>query len=263
MENDMTMGEILEREKQMFFEAEAKYGDFFRNAAAFNGLLQGFIKGVRQRKAMIFMMFLSQVRKHHTLALFSVVRLHHIQATLNLRQTLEAGANAAYALANPNPEDFAVADDRGILDATQELTKRRYKWLEENYPNGSTAIKNMKKNFNKSCAHSNIIFVHKNFSITKNGKRIKFEMPFFDIEDEYLVKTDLWTVGNIAMGLMDLFYGINESCNLLTFSDPFVKNLRDLGKENDRLKAEMMQHPRFIRAANLGQSATPPRRHGN
>lgn len=251
MKNDMTIGEILEREKQMFFEAEAKCGDFFRNAAAFNGLLQSFIKGVRQRKAMIFVMFLSQVRKHHTLALFSVVRLHHIQAMFNLRQTLEAGANAAYALVKPNTEDFAVADDKGILDPSQKLTKKRYEWLDKNYPKGSTAIKNMKNNFNRGGVHSNIIFAQKNSSITKNDKRVIFETPFFDIEDEYVVKTDLWTVGNIAMGLMDLFYGINESYNLLTFSDTFVKNLLDLEKENHRLKAEMMQHPRFIRAANL------------
>ena len=59
------------------------------------------------------MVFLSQIKKYHTLALFSVARLHHIQAMLNLRQVLEAGVNAAYGLANPNQDDFVIKNASG------------------------------------------------------------------------------------------------------------------------------------------------------
>lgn len=247
--NEQTIGDIIEKERQLFYEAESKYGDFFANASSSNALLQNFIKEVNLN-AWIFAMFLSQVRKHHTLALFSVVRLHHIQAILNLRQVLEAGANAVYAIANPNKDDFAISNEDGTLDATQKLTTKRYKWLEEKYPAGSEAIKKLKNIINKSCAHSNIIYAQRNFKMAKE-ERPGFQTPFFDIEDEYLIKTDLWMVGNIVLVLMDLFNEANKSYNIITFSDDFVRRLLELDEDNRRLKAEMMRHPRFIKTTEI------------
>jgi hypothetical protein len=113
---------------------------------------------------MIFVLFLSQVRKHHTLALFSTVPLHRIQAMMDLRQTLEAGACAAYAIANTDPADFADKDQDRILNPTQDLARKRYKWLEQNFSVGSNAIKRIKESINKSAAHSNIADAHLNFS---------------------------------------------------------------------------------------------------
>ena len=236
----ITIGEILEKESQLFYAAESKYGDFFRNAANFNGLLQNFIK---EHKTMsgIFAIFLSELKKHNILALLSVVRLHHIQAMLNLRQVLEAGANAAYALGNPNQDDFAKDNDLGILDSPQKLTDKRYKWLEKNYSAGSSAIKNMKDSINKSCAHSNITYATKNIGISKNDEQVILETPFFDDEDENLIKTDLWMIGNISLILMALFNDINRKSGLLIFTDVFIRDLLDLEKENLRLKENILK----------------------
>jgi len=66
------------------------------------------------------------VRKHHTVALFSTVRLHRIQAMMDLRQTLEAGACAAYAIANTDQASFDMDED-GILNATQNLANLKAK----------------------------------------------------------------------------------------------------------------------------------------
>jgi len=243
-----TIGDIIESESQMILHGAERSGDYFINASEFNNLLQQFIKSVDPDR-FIFAMFLSQIRKHHLLAHFSAVRSHHIQAMMNLRQVLEAGSCAAYAIANPNKGGFADIDEKGIIDPSQELAKKRYKWLEDNFGKGSDAIKNMKNAINNSTAHSNIVYAHNNFRF--DGEQRKFVTPFFDIEDDYLVKTNLWQMGNIAMGLMDLFYGVNKDLDVIKFVDNFIPRLKTLEAENHRLKAEMMSTERYKRAQKL------------
>ncbi len=234
--------EIVESEKEMVLSGAHRYGSYFANAYAFNILLQEFIKSVNPDR-FIFAMFISQIRKHHTLALFSTLRLHHIQAMMDLRQTIEAGACAAFAIANPSEEGFADFNENGLLEATQALTKKRYKWLEENFAVGSEAIKKIKGSINESVSHSNIIYAHNNFRFDANDD--EFVTPFFDIEDDYLVKTNLWQIGNIAMGLMDLFYGINDKLDVIKFIESFIPRLKELELANHKLKEEMMTTERY------------------
>lgn len=244
-----TFGDIIDSEREMFLTATERYGDFFINASEFNVLLNEFIKSVNPDR-FIFAMFLSQIRKHTTLALLSTVRLHHVQTSMNLRQVLEAGSCSAYAIANTKREDFVDIDKNGFLDPSQKLASKRYEWLEKNFPAGSTAILNMKKTINSSSAHSNIVYAHNNFRFDE--KTDKFSTPFFDIEDEYWVKTDLWTIGNIVMGLMDLFYGVNKDRNVIKFIDDFVPRLKALEKENHRLKTLMMGTDRLKKIQQKG-----------
>lgn len=243
-----TIEDIIESEKQMVLSGTERYGDYFVNASEFNNLLQQFIKSVDPDR-FIFAMFLAQIRKHNTLALFSALRLHHIQAMMDLRQELEAGSCAAYSIANPDVKGFADIDENGIADASQELAKKRYKWLEDNFKQGSDAIKNMKEAINQSSAHSNIVYAHNNFRF--DGERGKFETPFFDIEDDYLVKTNLWQIGNVSMGLMDLLYGVNKNLGVIKFSDDFIPRLKALEVDNHKLKAEMMGTDRYKNAQKL------------
>jgi hypothetical protein len=237
-----TIGDIINSESQMILNGQERYDNYFVNAVEFNDLFQGFIKSIAPTH-FIFAMFLAQIRKHLTLALFSAVRLHHIQAMMDLRQVLEAGACAAYAIANPEQEGFADIDEKGIANIPEKLTARRYKWLEENFQKGSDAIKNMKNLINNSTAHSNIVYAHNNFRSDDSNK--KYVTPFFDIEDDYLVKTDLWQIGNIAMGLMDLFYGVNQNVKAIKFVDDFIARLKLLESQNHKLKEEMMSSDRF------------------
>lgn len=243
-----TIGEIIETEKQLFLNAADHYGEYFKNAFEFNCLLQDFLKSADPDR-WIFAMFLGQVRKHHLLAIFSAVRLHHVQAMLDLRQVLEAGSCAAYAIANPGQDGFADFAENGLVDASKELTNKRYAWLETNYKAGSDAIKNMKGLINSSTAHSNIVYAQKNFRFDDQSRR--FVTPFFDFEDEYHVKCDLWQMANIAMGLMDLFFGINKSIGVIKFVDDFIPRLKALEAENLRLKTEMMSSQRFADAQKL------------
>jgi len=144
-----TIGEILDSEKEMVLRGAERYGEYFINASEFNHLLNQFLVSVDPDR-FIFTMFLAQVRKHHTLALFSTARLHHVQAMLDMRYVLEAGASAAYAIVHPEIADFGDIDENGMMDATQELSSKRYKWLNDNYPDGSKAIFNLKKSINSS-----------------------------------------------------------------------------------------------------------------
>ena len=238
-----TIGDIIEDEKQMILHGEELYGELFVNAFEFNNLLNNFVRSIRI-KGWVFTIFLSQVRKYHTLALFSTVRRHHIQAQMDLRQAIEAGANAAYAIANPQKEKFVVSLPNGTLNAPSSLTKKRYKWLEDNFRVKSDFLVNQKRKINKSVAHQNMIYGFLNFNFDEISKK-KFNTPFFDKEDKYLIKTNLWFIGNLALGLMDLFYGVNQRNNIITFIDDFTLRLGTLEKENHRLKAIMMEHPRY------------------
>lgn len=247
-----TIGEIIDSEREMVLRGKERFGAYFTNASEFSHLLAQFILTADPDR-LVFVMFLSQLRKHHALALFSTVRLHRIQAMMDLRQLLKAGSCAAYAIAHTNREAFADVDENNIMNPSQHLATKRYRWLEQNYPAGSQASKNIKGLINESTAHSNIVYAHNNFHFDPDQKR--FETPFFDIEDEYFVKTDLWLIAKVAMGLMDLFYGINANFNVIKFADDFVPRLATLRAENDRLKKEMMATERYRRADELAKKA--------
>lgn len=248
--------EILDSEREMVLRAEERFGAYCVNAVRFNELLARFIQSAHPDR-MIFATFLSQVRKHHTLALFSTVRLHRIQAMMDLRQALEAGTCAAYAIAKTDSVDFADKDEDGILNPTQELARKRYKWLEQNFAEASSAIRKIKEIINRSTAHSNIADAHLNFNFDAVNRH--FDTPFFDFEDEYIVKSDLWLIANVAMGLISLFIQVNGSFNVIVFADDLEARLKKLSAENSRLRTEMMQTQRYQKISGLLEKRTAQR----
>ncbi len=237
-----TIDEILTSEHEMVLCGHERYGEYFENALEFYKLLDEFIKSVNPDR-FIFVIFLTQIKKHYILSLFSILRLHHVQAQMDARQVLEAGACAAYAIAKPDQSGFAETGEHGVLEIGKKVTGKIYKWLNGNFPDGSKAIKNVKGVINNSAAHSNIAYAHKSFKF--DNKRGLFEAPFFDFEDKFLVQADLWQLGNIALLLMDLFCGINKKYNVIKFSDSFFDQLKLLGDKNQKIKEKMMKTKRF------------------
>jgi hypothetical protein len=122
---------------------------------------------------------------------------------MNLRQALEAGACAAYALATPDLAHFAEITESGTLNPNRKLAKRRYAWLNEHYPERSAAAKHMIGLINSSTAHANIIFTENNF---REVDRHRAEAPFFDFEDDFHVKIDLWLIAGAGSALLDFFF---------------------------------------------------------
>lgn len=237
------IGEILDSEREMVLRGAERYGPYFRNALELNELIStGMIKSIKADRV-VFAIFLSQVKKHLTLSLLSALRLHHVQAMMDLRQVLEGGASAAFAIANIDPADFAGTKDDGTLDPSQKLTKKRYDWLDQNFPNGSAGIKGMKDAINEMGSHANIVDAQHTFKHDLEAGR--FNTPFFDYEDEVWVKTDLWQIANVTLGIMDLFYGVNQKLGVIELQDGWSDKFQALVEENKRLKAEMLAHKRF------------------
>ena len=62
-------------------------------------------------------------------------------------------------------------------------------------------------------SHANIVSANQTFRV--NESRDWIAAPFFDVEDDYHVKGDLWFITSIAIDLMDLLYQVNESHGVL------------------------------------------------
>ena len=240
-----TIGEIIESERALVLEAPDRYGAFYVHALDASVLLASCLRSgdISQE---IFLRFLAQVKKHHTLALFSTVRLHKVQAMMNLRQVLEAAACAAYAIRNPDPMHFVDVTEDGLLDPSQALTGRRYKRLDEHFPAGSASIKGFKLSINQTTAHANYLSTSHNFELPEGAAWAS--APFFDVADEHFIKTDLWLIGNVAICVMDLFYGVAQGQAGIVFADGFERDHSQLAAQNSALRDEMMATDRYKRA---------------
>jgi hypothetical protein len=251
-----TIEEIVGSERDMVLTGPVRYGAYYQHALSASLFLTHFIKSMDQSR-WIFGGFVSLVKKHHTLALFSTLRLHQVQSMMNLRQVLEAGACAAFAIANPEHSHFVDTDHDGLLDASQKLARKRYDWLDRNYADGSKFITDIKKLVNTSAAHANLIYTSNTFRMNEENRI--FEAPFFDIADDHYVKTELWQLGNVAIGLLELLYGVNQGRDVVKFVDDFVPRLQQLMEENNALRAEMTSTDRFKRVAEKVRTNHDPK----
>ena len=187
--------------------------------------------------------FLALTKKHHSLAVLSIVRLHKVQGMMNLRQAIEAGCAAAFAIANPEDEHFFKLDEKGLVKSPQKLTDKRYRWLEQNFKSKSDVIKLKKDLINANHSHTNIVSSESIFRIDDVGALAN--SPFFDIEDEHLVKCDLWLASTVALELADWFYGVNKGLNAIEFMPGFVDAVQSLGKETNALRDKMTGTDRY------------------
>lgn len=244
--NQDNLSEILKTEIELCEKIPLQYVEFLEHALASFRVLQSPIT-LSKSEGWLFFAFFSQVKKHHLLALLSSLRLHHVQASMNLRQLLESGTNAAYALAEPSSDNFYRVTPEGILEIPESLKQKKYKWLKKNHPDASESLKKMKDAIQPS-SHSNIVDAYRIFRTGTEDSSLELETSFFDMRNDFQVKGDLWSVGNIPIGILDLIYGINQAYNRITFPDNFVEQLLGLDKESKRLKILMMNTPNYKRA---------------
>lgn len=240
-----TLEEITESERQMLLTAKERYGNYYVNARASSVFLSKCIVAIDHDR-LNFGRFLAIMKKHHMLSIMSAVRLHKVQAMMNLRQVLEAGAAAAFAIANPEDRHFFKIDDKGIVKTPQKPTDKRYEWLEQNYKDKSDSIKAKKTLINNSQSHANVVSAHSVFRVDDTGELIN--APFFDIEDEHFVKSDLWLASAVALEMMDLFYGVNIGRNVIEFMPGFPDFVGSLERDTNALLAEMKATDRYKNA---------------
>jgi hypothetical protein len=239
-----TLHEITDSEALMVRTAADRFGNYFLNAWACSVLLSKCVTSVDHSR-LNFARYHAVLKKHHTLAVLSLVRLHKVQAMMDLRQALEAGCAAAFAIANPENEHFFKVDEHNIVTSPQNLTDKRYRWLDQNFRQRSDVIKAKKKLINEHQAHPNVVSADRVFRIDDTGELIN--APFFDIEDVHLVKIDLWLAASIALELMDWFYGVNTGRDVIAFAPNFVNGVQQLAKGTNALQAELMATDRFQR----------------
>ena len=238
----MKIHDISQTENQLIAGLPQKYEPYFKHAQFAVDFMDSFIKSITS-KGQFFMAFFALVHKHFILAFLSAIRLHHVQANFDFRYATEAGTWAAFALANGEIGKYADSKQNGILETTQKHRKDMYNWLEKHYSLGNDSKEKFKGTLQFS-AHANIADAFRNTD-TSQLKVGNIRTSFFDRPEDHIVKTDLWTVGNLAMGLLDLFYGVNRDHKAIEFREDFLDKITQLKQENDRLKEELKNHPRL------------------
>lgn len=246
------IAEIVESEAAMVRAAGERFGEYFDSAWLCSVLLSRCVVSIDHSR-MHFGRFLALTKKHHTLAVLSIVRLHKVQAMMNLRQAIEAGCTAAFAIANPEDDHFFKIDDNGLVVSPQKLREGRYRWLDQNFKSRSDLIEARKKQINDHYSHTNIVSSDSIFQIDGTGELAS--SPFFDIEDEHFVKTDLWLASTIALELVDWFYGVNKGRNVVEFRPGFIDEVQALAKVVNAHQDEMMGTDRYKRA--MAKSGRP------
>lgn len=234
---------MVESERLMVISAPQRYGEFYAHAEAAAIFFSLCLKSIDPDR-WVFAQYHSLAKKHLMLAVFSTLRLHKVQSTMDLRQVLEAGAFASCAIAKSDPMEFVEVDSHGLVTQPKKLTNRLYGWLDKNYAAGSTNIKRWKDEINDTSAHANLIQASINVLVRER----EFAAPFFDLEDEYFVKTDLWRIGSVTLAVLDLYFGVVQDNPSVKLVDDFLDRFRDILQQNRALEAIMKSTDRYKRA---------------
>lgn len=231
----MTIDAYSAEEHQRVIDAEQRYGDYYVNAYNATIMLSNIMMWPVS-DCDIFIRFLSQLKKYHTLSLISTVRLHRIQAKMNLRYFLESTVNAAYTLTHTDTKVYFNFDDEEQPDA-KKASHRAYNWIENAFPAHSQSILNMKDQINKQTAHANIFNSQHNFLYVP-GARAEIHTSYFDFEDEQFVKADLWQCAQAGLIVIDLILAVQKQHGgFLPSRD--VEGLGELIANNDTLLDEL------------------------
>jgi hypothetical protein len=229
-------------ERLMVLKAPERFGYFYDNAMGTSYLLQNGIIGVPHQRS-LFARWGSQLKKFYLLAIFSFVRLHQVQGLMNLRQVLEAAVDAAFAVAHPDHiKDYGYTDKHGAIMTPQSFKKKRYAWLAANCKNGSDSIQSLKEAINRYGSHASVMQTMNNLQVQLGAATPHYQTSFFDAEDGYHVKTDLWRSANVALATLDLLYGVNRDFGVLTFAEDFLTRLVT---QHEALGEEMRATERF------------------
>jgi hypothetical protein len=240
-----SVDEIVESEHLLALLASERYGMYYIHARNVSLFMSECIRSIDPGYD-FFAGFYAHVKKHHFLALLSSVRLHHVQTQMDFRQVIEGGAWAAFALAHTDPGHFVSVDKDGILHPKSALATKRDRWLERNLNKTWLYLKRLRTQINDFGSHANIVIARKVLQLHESGR--DWNMPFFDITDDYYVHTDLWSLAGIGISVMDLWCGANTPPHIY-FIDQYDERMAELLNQNRLLQQEMRNTERFKQAA--------------
>lgn len=239
-----TLDQIARSEYLLVLNAPERYGMYYFHARDTTLFLSNCLASVDITQT-YFARFYSYAKKHHLLAILSTVRLHKVQAFMNLRHVLEAGAWAAYAIANPKQDDFVdFAGPHGMIRTTRKHSDRRNVWLNEHFSGASAYIKTQKNAINDAIAHAGPVYAEKVFDIDETART--FKLPYWDDEDIFHIRSDLWVIAAVGIQLMDLFYHAKLKCDgRIEFASDFGDRISSLHQQHLCLQHEMQQSTRY------------------
>jgi hypothetical protein len=73
----------------------------------------------------------------------------------------------------------------------------------------------MKDHINASTGHANLVYTDSNFKVVNDEVCRRFSIS----KTTMSFSRDLWRIGNIAISLLELFYGVNKSVGSIKFVD--------------------------------------------
>ncbi|MGT2476622.1 hypothetical protein [Paraburkholderia terrae] len=204
----MSIEEFSSIKHRMVLGAEERYGDFFTVARDVTLLLSN-IMSWPTKDCDIFIRFLSQMKKSHTLCLMALVRQHRIQAKMmTLRYFLESTVHAAYSLVHVDTTNYFDTLD-GKKHDPQKASRVAYAWIDKHYRSHSEEIKRMKDLINQQTAHANVYNSFHNFDFV-SGENAAIYTSFFDFDDDHWLKVDLWECAQAGLVATDLILAVRN-----------------------------------------------------
>lgn len=234
----MSLETYSAEEHAKLLAAEERYGNAYINAYNVTILLSDLVLWPTL-PIDLFLRFYSQVKKYHTLSVVSSVRLHRVQAKMNLRYFLESTVHAAYALAQPETTVYFDLEARKLGDA-KKATGQAYRWIEQSFPAHSALIKDMKEEINGETAHANVVNSEHNFGFVP-GERAEIHTSYFDFDnDDRQVRVDLWMAAKGGLHAADLILAVQRVAGGFV-PKIVVTDLQALMRDNDAVLSELQR----------------------
>lgn len=252
----LTLLDLVIEENTLLLKAQQKYGELYKHTVDVYSLMSSFFTGYMGKFDQgidIFLRFHTEMRNFYLLSMFSTVRLHAVQSSLNLRGFIEASCNTAYSIAKPKYKDFVETDEMGILDPSDDLRKKRYKWLDDNYPDRSSDLRKIKKQVQFN-SHSNLVNTYRNLKhIFEKNKLPKTNTLFFDFKDQYLTRKSLWQLSNTGLACLNLIYEINRDYKKITLIDNYEEVHSKIMATNLKFKELFIKTNRYRKADKIAK----------
>jgi hypothetical protein len=224
------------QEHERVLDAERRYGNAYVNAYNTTIILSNIMMWPIT-DCEIFIRFLSQMKKYHFSSLLSTVRLHRIQAKMDLRYFLESTVNAAYALVHQDSSIYFDYTSMRQSDA-KKASRQAYKWIEGAYGGHSEAVRRIKDQINNQSAHANIFNSQHNFAFI-SGERAEIHTTFFDFEDEAWIKADLYQCAQAGLIGIDLLLDVQKQHGGFLPSAEALEGLPVLIADNEAVFREL------------------------
>jgi hypothetical protein len=222
-------------EHERLVHAGERYGNYYWNAHKATIMLSN-IMVWPVTDCDLFIRFLSQMKKYHTLSMISTVRLHRIQAKMNLRYFVESTVNAAYTLVHTDTKAYFDYKKRQ-QPKSQKASRQAYKWIEGAYIEHSDALQAIKDTINEHTAHANVMNSQHNFRFVP-GERAEIHTSFVDFEEDEWIKVDLWACAQAGLIAIDLLLAVQKKYGGFLPSRE-VDGLAELIVENGALLSEL------------------------